>query len=277
LRSKAASTPDTPAISVDDASLLIDQCVIFLDFLGFSHAVTTWEIPQILPLLDLLTNLAASKSSFSIDGGAQEDGSYAIRVVPEITTFSDHIVASYPDVHLAPDLTQAQKEILTSIWMRLFLSEAKRIISGIALQAMRIGLLVRGGITIGKLYHSSGVVFGEAMVDAYNLESRVAIYPRVAVSSRVYSRIPEADRPEYLRLDRDGIWHLDYLTPMIPNAVPSGETFSDDMRKWVSDLLQIIDSNIKTFEERQRWNELAKWAWFRNEFSELIARRFPPL
>src|SRR6516162_8012839 len=166
LRRKPTFTPNTPDMPMDNSSPLIDQCVIFLDFLGFSDAVTTWDTQQIFPLLNLLTNLAASKSSFSIDGRAQEDGSYVIHVAPEITTFSDHIVASYPDVHLPSDLPQAQKDILTSIWMDMFLSEAKRIVSGIALEAMQIGLLVRGGITIGKLYHATGVVFGEAMVDA---------------------------------------------------------------------------------------------------------------
>jgi hypothetical protein len=196
-RRKTESTPSTHAIPEEDTSPLIDHFVMFLDFLGFSQAVMTWDTTRMLPLLNLLTGLAASKSTFSIDGAAQEDGSYKIRVTPEISTFSDHIVASYLGVHLDPDLTQAQKDIMISIWLGMCLSEAKRIVSSIALEAMKIGLLVRGGITIGKLYHSGGVVFGEAMVDAYNLESRVAIYPRVAVSSRVYGSISESNRPEH--------------------------------------------------------------------------------
>jgi hypothetical protein len=56
---------------------------------------------------------------------------------------------------------------------------------------------------------------------------------------------------------------------MIPNAAPAGETFPEEIRKWISSSLQIIDQNIKIFEERQTWNELSKWAWFRNEFSKV--------
>ena len=100
---------------------------------------------------------------------------------------------------------------------------------------------------------------------------------RVGMTSRVYGSISESNRPEHLRLDKDGIWHLDYFTPMIPNAAPAGETFPEEIRKWISSSLQIIDQNIWIFEERQRWNELSKWTWFRNEFSTLIARRFPPV
>jgi hypothetical protein len=32
--------------------------------------------------------------------------------------------------------------------------------------------LIRGGATIGKLYDSQGVVFDEAMIEAYEIESR---------------------------------------------------------------------------------------------------------
>ncbi|WP_331701786.1 hypothetical protein [Paenibacillus sp. IITD108] len=47
---------------------------------------------------------------------------------------------------------------------------------------MSVKVMMRGGITYGKLYHSDGIVYGLAMIDAYNLESKCAIYPRVVVN-----------------------------------------------------------------------------------------------
>lgn len=40
-------------------------------------------------------------------------------------------------------------------------------------------VLLRGGITIGDLYHDGSIVYGSAMNEAYLLESKKAKYPRI--------------------------------------------------------------------------------------------------
>lgn len=46
-----------------------------------------------------------------------------------------------------------------------------------------LGMMVRDGISVGKLVHEeSGALFGPAMNEAYALESKSAIYPRVVLS-----------------------------------------------------------------------------------------------
>lgn len=46
------------------------------------------------------------------------------------------------------------------------------------------GLLLRGGITKGQLIHvREGPVFGPALVEAYHMESKVAVYPRILVTT----------------------------------------------------------------------------------------------
>jgi hypothetical protein len=47
------------------------------------------------------------------------------------------------------------------------------------------GFLLRGAIVKGNLYHDSQVVFGEALVEAYRLESEVVRYPRIMVTRNV--------------------------------------------------------------------------------------------
>ncbi len=269
LRISFEPTPASQAQVSQTSTELPEQFVIFLDFLGFSEATTSWDVERTLPLLDLLVGIAGSKSTFSVDGRAQEDGSYKIQIAPEITTFSDHIVASY---HLFDRNIEAA-DLLFPFWLDMCLSEAQRIVSTIALKALQIGLLVRGGITLGKLYHANGVVFGEGMVNAYQLESRVASYPRVVVSSRVYSKLPEANRHR-LRQDKDGIWHLNYLGRLTPQRAPSGEDRRNDILCWITSALETIEKNSRVLEAQEKWSELAKWAWFRAEFDELVVSRF---
>src|SRR5262249_8589289 len=49
------------------------------------------------------------------------------------------------------------------------------------------GLLIRGGIAKGPLYHDDSIVFGPALIEAYQLETGVAKFPRVILSRDVYA------------------------------------------------------------------------------------------
>lgn len=77
---------------------------------------------------------------------------------PAVSTFSDHIVVSYP---LQPLYDAGSDEQFTAYTVLYHFS---KLLASIAAAALRIGFLVRGGATIGKLYHTRGVVFGEALI-----------------------------------------------------------------------------------------------------------------
>ena len=81
---------------------------------------------------------------------------------------------------------------------------------------LRIGLLIRGGLSFRQMYHQEGVVFGEAMVDAHSLEKTAAVYPRIVVSERVLAKLERTtpDPIQTLLQDADGRWHLNYLAEM---------------------------------------------------------------
>lgn len=53
-------------------------------------------------------------------------------------------------------------------------------------QALLAGFLVRGGVTIGDMYIDNTFVSGKALIKAYELESRIAIYPRVVIDFDVF-------------------------------------------------------------------------------------------
>jgi hypothetical protein len=93
-------------------------------------------------------------------------------LTPEITTFSDNIVVSYPAV---PDDDYRGFRRLSPFWAETVCADAVRILSGVAEMALRVGLLIRGGLSFGQLYHQKGVVFGEALVDAHLLEKRLLL------------------------------------------------------------------------------------------------------
>jgi hypothetical protein len=88
------------------------------------------------------------------------------------------------------------------------------------------GVPVRGALTLGDAYFSESMMFGPAMVRAYELESKIAVYPRVVIDPEMIetfklepllrkdwrSLSEEADfLRRFLRRDEDGLWFIDYL------------------------------------------------------------------
>ena len=90
------------------------------------------------------------------------------------------------------------------------------------------GILIRGATTVGDIYIDERLIFGPALIRAYELERGVASYPRIILDSRVFGRL--ADSPELctpgvsdqmkslrtvIARDGDGIWFVDYLQATI--------------------------------------------------------------
>lgn len=74
-----------------------------------------------------------------------------------------------------------------------------------------VGWLVRGGITIGDFYIDDLVVWGKALVRAYELEDKIAVYPRVILDDNVIEYVSK-ENLDYVRRDNDGKCFLNYMT-----------------------------------------------------------------
>ncbi|WPN64511.1 hypothetical protein QMK47_05840 [Pseudomonas sp. P9_35] len=47
------------------------------------------------------------------------------------------------------------------------------------------GMFVRGGVALGELYVGSDTIYGDALIEAYEIESQSAVYPVVMLSDKV--------------------------------------------------------------------------------------------
>jgi hypothetical protein len=84
-------------------------------------------------------------------------------------------------------------------------------------------ILIRGAVTVGDICMERGLIFGPALIRAYELESKVATYPRIVIDGMVFERLE--DMPELrmqaadqraalhgvLTQDGDNVWFVDYL------------------------------------------------------------------
>jgi hypothetical protein len=73
------------------------------------------------------------------------------------------------------------------------------------------GFFVRGGLTLGALHVSDHALFGPALVEAYDLESRAAAYPRIVLSRAAAETQRGTAGGSVLLRDDDGQTFIDYL------------------------------------------------------------------
>jgi hypothetical protein len=140
--------------------------VAFIDILGFRDIIarSTYEPPEItiekiLSALNYPGPVAKGKMLIGKVGDISESNHKA-------TQFSDNIVIS-------TDHNEAGL---------LYLVDH---IEHIVFNLLKLGFFCRGGISSGPLYHNKNIVFGPAMVEAYDLERYKAVHPRVILSENV--------------------------------------------------------------------------------------------
>ncbi len=139
------------------------RIVAFIDILGFKSLINETEksdnqneIKNITDAFDLIYKVL--------------DKHYSKDQIKEIkySTFSDCIVFSFPSFQTDALFFAC----LPLIWLQADLVSNHNI-------------FLRGAITIGDIYHDANKVFCPAMVEAYELESKVAKYPRIILDPKI--------------------------------------------------------------------------------------------
>lgn len=68
---------------------------------------------------------------------------------------------------------------------------------------------VRGAVAVGMVHFEDNFVLGEALLKVYELESKVAIYPRIVIDESVFTYL-EKNAPT-IKKDFDGTYFYDFL------------------------------------------------------------------
>lgn len=79
------------------------------------------------------------------------------------------------------------------------------------------GIFYRGAVVHGLAFHHEAVLFGPAVIEAYDLETRVAKYPRILVTDAVrdaaWGYHEGTCKGRLFIRDTDGCWFLNVLVP----------------------------------------------------------------
>ncbi len=233
-----------------------NRVVAFIDILGFEHAIDATigddgvqnegRIDAIEDaLIEVSKLLEPSQKLFRRIKGYRGEPSLVV------TQFSDSIVASIR----ADDPAEVFASIQSIYW--------------IPVQLMRLaGLSCRGGIGFGLARHTESVLFGPAVIQAYQLESKAANYPRIVIHPSVHSLLEDARErillmeglrlEDVLAVDEDGLHYINYFK-LLPNVFEGGEwgEYQVALQEVVREGLESRDPGI-----------MAKYMWMQSKMSQ---------
>jgi hypothetical protein len=230
--------------------------VTFLDVLGFRELVMNSDGKLIRKVLD-----AVKKSTMP-------NKKYGKSYEPQVVSFSDSIVRvrrldtkenlSYPTGLLFQELLSlayAQGELIDD------------------------DILIRGSVSFGDIYISGSRVFGPGLVDAYELESKYAIYPRIVVDPKLiqeyksnkllrakWHRLKDdmESVKDLLKQGDDGMWFIDY------GRVTMGELDEPEMRPiFLQRHREVILAGAKRHAKLN--SILTKYIWMANYHNNIIS------
>lgn len=226
-----------------------DRIVCFIDILGFQEHIKKTDTGDDDLNSNNIENIAGAINAirYFTDMDKPEDNEGK-----QVTQFSDSLVISF----LSDEESGVFYSLLSLLWIQVSLA--------------RRGILCRGGIVRGKLVHTEKHLFGPAMVTAYKLESKAALYPRIILGESIIISGMEAHGRHHhahhekdsimslLKKDSDGMYYIDYITE-------AQEELDDpfyDYPNYLYELGEIISEGLKSTDP----SVLIKYQWLKEKY-----------
>lgn len=247
-----------------------ERLVAFIDILGFKSMVSASEVnsdefDKIYMALTKFNRLTRSSKwrddLVEVEESAQKKGVEQFKLTGRLasTAFSDSIVIS---VKVEDNINQMLSSLVAGI-------------SYIGNDLLKSGILIRGGITCGKLLNkTNGMVVGPALIEAYELESNLANYPRIILSDKIIKKLNypiERKRNsypyhQYLKRFRDGC--VGFHQMIYNQVMNSLSSYSYDAQR--DDLKTIRDVIVKGLDfSAENPRVVAKYQWMKKEYNKL--------
>lgn len=224
------------------------KIVVFIDILGFKNFIAKSndyidEVEKINVMFDEIISNVNQYKNFKLDVSNGNSIEVANKNISdfhlwyhntEITVFSDSIVFSIASNGYAKLL-----EMLRKFQFNMSCS----------------GYFLRGGIVFGNIIHEDSKIFGQAMIDAHDLESKHAVYPRIIIDKKISEYIDQHQKyyeENLLKQDLDGYSYIDYISPCDAELI---EKLEESVKK---NLQNTTDSSV-----------IWKMEWIKSKIQEI--------
>lgn len=142
---------------------------------------------------------------------------------------------------------------------------------------LRSGVLLRGAMTVGDLYHMGQTAFGPALMEACRLESGCAIYPRCIMKRETLQEILADCRSEtrreaigkLVRMDEDGFYFFDYLGRSLALLMGQSRNKAEPVEVFeeLQEIKWFLEDKLK---EPNKDRIIMKYRWLQNYFNKVV-------
>ncbi|WP_273150778.1 hypothetical protein [Methylophaga thiooxydans] len=179
----------------------------------------------------------------------------------KVSIFSDCLVVSF-------EINQSSEVFFTLLeikWLIMRLISRK--------------ILCRGAVSLGKFIHTDNYLFGPALVEAYTLESKAAMYPRVILDHTVIEAGANNDSLEHsfnqqqqyveslLEQDSDGMFYIDYFF----KAQSELNDPEYDFPEYIENLADVIRKGLMGSSHHSKADVRVKYSWMRERFNKMVS------
>lgn len=212
-----------------------EKIVCFIDILGFGDMIDRKYLADPTKIYAVLSEIKTSITDWG-------NTPIASNIDLQITQFSDCIVFS---------LVPTQHYFMT---FNFFKELSIKMV-------MNHGVIFRGGITYGQIFHDSEMIFGPAMNRAYRLESKEAVYPRIIIDKSALELKDDdgktiSDYPGQFvfQMTATGYPYIDYIVDV--NSYVNQHEYYEKLRSIISKGL-VLPEGIRE-----------KYGWMRDEYNK---------
>ena len=234
-----------------------NRVVLFLDILGFKSIIDKTcnssgeDIPE--NINELYNVLNSMTEDFVINEK---------RTSKIVTQFSDSIVISFKE---------DEKEGIFILFEE---------IQNLIVKLLSKRIICRGAISYGKLIHNKDMIFGPALVDAYETETKAAMYPRVILDKSIVdigrkyrsykgkmfddktaNNVLEYLTTQNLSKDTDEKYYIDYFASVVRN-----NNNSELIKNHIENLRTIIIFGLK----HKSPDLKVKYGWMKNKYNVML-------
>jgi len=248
-----------------------NKLVAFIDILGFKDIIKQTEsdiskIELLNSVLNYLKNWEVPDkwdlTFVEIEESAQYKGlkNFDITNKTNSTSFSDSIVVT---VKVDDNVNEMASTLIANL-------------AYIGAVLLEKSILFRGGLTYGNIVHNTnGTVFGQGLIDAYNLERNNAKFPRIILSDKLIKELNyplEYKRNRYpyhqylLRFDDGvvGFHQLQYYEVMQSWTEMPAERLTEKLDTIRGVLIKGLDGSF------ERPDVFEKYRWLKEQYEKLI-------
>lgn len=205
------------------------RIICFMDILGFSELINEYENDMTSTLLqDIQESFELAKNQLLENKTPQNE---EILKHLRYQTFSDNICISIPYFDNENDFLSNFN--ILSIYVR-----------GFQLIMMSKGIFMRGGISTGSYYADSNIIFSKGLVNAYLIESKKAIYPRVVIDNSIISKLLEYNKGQVRFFGIDSTIIFDWENVAFLNPFGFSEVPMQQLNSALEELISDDDSEF---------------------------------